>query len=111
MDRDPIQENGLPSDVGAEKAMLGGIVRENKLLAQAQSLLEKSDFFLDSHRRIFDAMVCLKRPSNSIDSVMFCRLGIERIRSNTPSARIGRRSELERRILFGEQVRARRQEA
>ncbi|HEX5735714.1 MAG TPA: DnaB-like helicase N-terminal domain-containing protein [Blastocatellia bacterium] len=78
MERDPLLEKGLPSDVEAEKAVLGAISLNNGLLTQALSYLEKKDFFLDSHSRIFDAMVSLKESGNPIDTVTLPTLLTER---------------------------------
>lgn len=62
-------ERGLPASVDAEKAILGAILLDNKCFDQAAELLQASDFFLDSHRRIFIRMTELSEKSLGIDVV------------------------------------------
>lgn len=78
MQGDPLLEQGLPSDVNAEKAVLGAITLNPDLIAQALAILQTTDFHLDSHRRIFDAMVSLRQSGNPIDSVTLPALLTER---------------------------------
>jgi replicative DNA helicase len=78
MERDPLSESSLPSDIGAEKTILGAISLNDELIAQALDLLETDDFYLDSHRKIFDAMVSLKKSGNPVDTVTLPRLLADR---------------------------------
>src|SRR5215468_9757096 len=50
---DPFFEKGLPSNLEAERSILGAILLDNTVVNQAIELLRREDFFLDSHRRIF----------------------------------------------------------
>jgi len=66
---DPFFEKGLPSNVEAERSILGAILLDNTVCNQAIEFLKRDDFFLDSHRRIFDKMVALSERLSSIDMV------------------------------------------
>jgi replicative DNA helicase len=66
---DPFFEKGLPSNVEAERSILGAILLDNTVCNQAVELLKRDDFFLDSHRRIFDKMVMLSERLSSIDLI------------------------------------------
>ncbi|HST19919.1 MAG TPA: DnaB-like helicase N-terminal domain-containing protein, partial [Blastocatellia bacterium] len=46
---DPFFEKGLPSNVEAERSILGAILLDNTVCNQAIELLRREDFFLDSH--------------------------------------------------------------
>lgn len=78
MQDDPLLEKGLPANVNAEKSILGAILLNNELIGQAEMILEREDFFLNSHQRIFDAMVSLKETGNPIDGVTLFALLNER---------------------------------
>jgi hypothetical protein len=56
----------VPHDLEAEKAVLGGILIENKHLEATTALLP-SDFFRDAHRRIFGKMLLLQARNAPID--------------------------------------------
>jgi replicative DNA helicase len=62
------QEQPLPAAVDTERALLGSILMNGELFAQAQDL-EKEAFTLDSHRRIFQAMAALADLDSPIDFV------------------------------------------
>ena len=66
---DPFFEKGLPSNVEAESCILGAILLDNTVCNQAIEFLKRDDFFLDSHRRIFDKMVALSERVSSIDPI------------------------------------------
>lgn len=66
---DPFFEKGLPSNVEAERSILGAVLLDNTVCNQAIEFLKRDDFFLDSHRRIFDKMVALSERLSSIDMV------------------------------------------
>ncbi|HLG14178.1 MAG TPA: replicative DNA helicase [Blastocatellia bacterium] len=66
---DPFFEKGLPSNADAERSILGAILLDNTLCNQAIELLRRDDFFLDSHRRIFDKMVALTERAMPIDLI------------------------------------------
>jgi len=60
---------GLPSNVEAERSLLGAILLDNFAYNQAASLLTPDDFFLDSHRRLFLRMTDMAERSQVIDLV------------------------------------------
>lgn len=66
---DPFFEKGLPSNVEAERSILGAILLDNAVCNQAIELLRRDDFFLDSHRRIFDKMLALTERIMPIDLI------------------------------------------
>ena len=68
--RDPILERPLPSSPDTERAILGAIILDNSLIAQAVELLKPTDFYVPSHRRIFVAMIALFERGSEIDPVL-----------------------------------------
>ena len=66
---DPFFDKGLPSNVEAERSILGAILLDNAVCNQAIELLRRDDFFLDSNRRIFDKMVALTERLMPIDLI------------------------------------------
>src|SRR5262245_31842023 len=66
---DPFFEKGLPSNIEAERSILGAILLDNGVCNQAVEMLRREDFFLDSHRRIYDRMVALSERGASIDLI------------------------------------------
>ena len=74
MSNDPLSEQGLPSDTNTEKSILGAIIFNPELLSQALAILETADFYLGSHKQIFDAMVTLSESGNPIDTVTLSAL-------------------------------------
>jgi len=68
--RDPILERPLPSSPEAERAILGAIILDNSLIAQAVELLMPSDFYVPSHRRIFLAMIALFERGSEINPIL-----------------------------------------
>lgn len=66
---DPFFEKGLPSNVEAERSILGAILLDNAICYQAIELLKREDYFLDSHRRIYDKMLSLIDRGAPIDLI------------------------------------------
>jgi replicative DNA helicase len=66
---DPFFEKGLPSSVEAERSILGAILLDNAVCNQAIELMRRDDFFLESHRRLFDKMVALTERGMPIDLI------------------------------------------
>ena len=66
---DPFLDKGLPSNVEAERSILGAILLDNAVCNQAIELLRRDDFFLDSHRRIFDKMISITERLMPIDLI------------------------------------------
>jgi replicative DNA helicase len=67
--RDVTLEKALPSNVEAERYILGAILLDNSTINQAVERLKREDFFLDSHRRIYDKMLYLYEQNRGIDPV------------------------------------------
>lgn len=59
----------LPSNVEAERSILGAILLDNFAYNQAAEHLRTEDFSLDSHRRIYARMVDLAESSRPIDMI------------------------------------------
>ena len=66
---DPFFDKGLPSNVEAERSILGAILLDNAVCNQAIELLRRDDFFLDSHRRIYDKMISITERLMPIDLI------------------------------------------
>lgn len=65
----PFVEKPLPNNLEAERAILGGIILDNKLTAEASRKLKVADFFLPQHRIIFSHMVRLDAAQIAIDTI------------------------------------------
>src|SRR5215471_13205592 len=62
-------EKGLPTNVDAERFVLGSILLDDSLYVQAAGTLEADDFSLEKHRRIFGRMGELQDRGEKIDRV------------------------------------------
>jgi len=62
-------DSGLPSNVDAERMILGAILLENQALSEAEEKLTPDDFSLDSHRRIYQRMTELGGEGHAVDLV------------------------------------------
>ncbi|MCW5967805.1 MAG: replicative DNA helicase [Blastocatellales bacterium] len=62
-------EKGLPSNPEAERAILGAILLDNGMINAAAERLRREDFFLDSHRRIYEQMLHLYETGRAIDPI------------------------------------------
>ncbi len=62
-----IEIEGLPSAVHAEVAILGAMLLDDDAVHDAMDRLESSDFSLDSHKRIFTAILDLAETGNHVD--------------------------------------------
>ncbi len=58
-----------PQNIEAEQSVLGGIMIENDAINQVIELVEVEDFYRDSHRKIFQAMLDLSEKGEPIDLV------------------------------------------
>jgi replicative DNA helicase len=56
-----------PQSIDAEEAVLGGILLDNRALDQVVEALRAEDFYRESHRRIFNALVDLDERSEPAD--------------------------------------------
>ena len=62
-------EKTLPNNLEAERSILGAILLDDKAMHTALEILRKEDFYLDSHRRIFEKMSSLTSVSRAVDIV------------------------------------------
>ena len=62
-------EKGLPTNVDAERFVLGSILLDDSFFIQAAGTLEADDFSLEKHRRIFKRMGDLNERGERIDRV------------------------------------------
>ena len=62
-------ERGLPTNVDAERFVLGSILLDDSLYVQAAGTLEPDDFSLEKHRRIFKRMGDLQTRGEKIDRI------------------------------------------
>ena len=62
-------EKGLPTNVDAERFVLGSIMLDDSLYVQAAGTLLAEDFSLEKHRRIFTRMGELQDRGEKIDRI------------------------------------------
>jgi len=62
-------EKGLPTNVDAERFVLGSILLDDSLYVQSAGTLEADDFSLEKHRRIFARMGELQQRGEKIDRI------------------------------------------
>ncbi len=62
-------DRALPNNIEAERSILGAILLDNTTVNQAAEMLQRDDFFLDSHRRIYDKMLYLMEQGRAIDPI------------------------------------------
>ena len=64
-----VLERALPSNVDAERSLLGSILVNNENYYRVVEFLRPEDFYLDSHRVIFRNMTALMENSRAIDLI------------------------------------------
>src|SRR5947208_10944327 len=62
-------EKGLPTNLDAERFVLGSILLDDSMYVQAAGTLEPDDFSLDKHRRIFRRMGELQDRGEKVDRI------------------------------------------
>src|ERR1700738_4453789 len=62
-------EKGLPTNVDAERFVLGSILLDDSFFIQTAGTLEVGDFSLEKHRRIFKRMADLQERGEKIDRI------------------------------------------
>jgi replicative DNA helicase len=71
---DPIRgslvERSLPSSPETERAILGSILLDNSIIAQAVEMLRPEMFYVPSHRRVFVAMIALFERGSEINPIL-----------------------------------------
>lgn len=56
-----------PHDIEAERSLLGSMLISNDACIEIMSLASKDDFYLDSHRILFEAMYAIHQMNNPVD--------------------------------------------
>jgi replicative DNA helicase len=69
MASDTTVERPLPSNLEAERSILGAILLDNHALNAAIEKIRSEDFFLSQHRQIFERMIQLGEKQQAIDVV------------------------------------------
>lgn len=64
-----VPEKGLPTNLDAERFVLGSILLDDALYIQAAGTLESGDFSLEKHRRVFTRMGELQERGERIDRI------------------------------------------
>jgi replicative DNA helicase len=64
-----VLERSLPSNVDAERSLLGSVLVNNENFYRVVEFLRPEDFYLDSHRVIFRNMTALMENSRAIDLI------------------------------------------
>src|ERR1039458_9293188 len=62
-------EKGLPTNVDAERFVLGSILLDDSFYIQAAGTLEGNDFSLEKHRRIFKRMGDVYERGEKVDRI------------------------------------------
>ena len=68
----PSEEAALkipPQNIEAEQSVLGGILLEPEALSRILEILQEDDFYRESHRKIFSAMVALYQKGTPVDLI------------------------------------------
>src|SRR2546423_269644 len=68
--RDQFLERPMPHSAESERAILGSIILDNALISQAIELLKEDDFYVQSHRRIYNAMTLLFERGSEINPIL-----------------------------------------
>lgn len=81
--RDILPDRPLPANESAERYVLGSIILNDELYAQAAGKMSVGDFSLESHRRIFQRMGELAGRGETIDRVTLCNelMGCQQLES------------------------------
>ena len=58
-----------PQNLEAEMSVLGGVLLENDALNRALEILTPEDFYRESHRKIFEALIVLSEKNEPADLV------------------------------------------
>jgi len=62
-------EKGLPTDIDAERFVLGSILLDGDLFDATRSVLEANDFSLEKHRRIFACIAAMVEKGQAVDRI------------------------------------------
>jgi replicative DNA helicase len=69
-----VNEQTLPHSIDSERAVLGSILLENEHIYDAAAAISSEDFYLDSHRTIFGAMLEMSDEGKPIDDLTLSEL-------------------------------------
>jgi replicative DNA helicase len=58
----------MPSSLESERAVLGAVLLDDRAIFPAAEVLTVEDFYLESHREIFRAMLALSEEDTAIDT-------------------------------------------
>lgn len=64
-----VEEIKLPSDMAAERSVLGAILLDKEAYYHAAEFIQVADFFHAGHRQIFSAMIAMEDAGTAIDLV------------------------------------------
>ncbi|MHB1023009.1 MAG: replicative DNA helicase [Acidobacteriaceae bacterium] len=64
-----LEQQGRPESVHAERTILGAMLLEAQAIIDATVILKTEDFSLDSHRRIYAAMLALQDVGHAVDLI------------------------------------------
>jgi replicative DNA helicase len=73
-----VERDGLPASVHTERVILGSMLSDPVAVVDATAKLHADDFSLDSHRRIYGAMLELSELGHAIDFVTVAEVLIRR---------------------------------
>lgn len=59
----------MPCNIEAEQYVLGAIIFDNSCISDVVSVLKPDDFYLEQHKRIFEAMIDISNKAEPIDLV------------------------------------------
>ena len=68
--REQYLEKPLPSSDESERVILGAILLDNSVIAQAVEHLKPEDFYSPLNRRVFAAMIALFEKQKQIDPIL-----------------------------------------
>jgi len=64
-----MKERMIPNNIDAELCLLGSIMLDNEALEQVRDYVNAEDFYRESHRLIYEAMLELKQGRSAIDFI------------------------------------------
>ncbi len=73
-----VERDGLPASIHTERVILGSMLSDAVAVVDATSKLQTDDFSLDSHRRIYGAMLELSELGHAIDYITVSEVLIRR---------------------------------
>ncbi|MBP7006057.1 replicative DNA helicase, partial [Patescibacteria group bacterium] len=83
-------EKVTPQNIEAEQSYLGSLLLDKDAMIKVADAVQADDFYLDKHRRVYEAMLALYRKSEPIDLLSLSN----RLNERGDLERIGGRAEL-----------------